>query len=407
MGAADGGLASIAHDALLEYAAGQPRDKKGRFGGAGGGGGGGGAVDPSKVVAQTKEFGGVTLPTKVAGGSDRVVVSGSQPKSGFAVATGVAGEIHPAKDFFDKAKGVDMVDKFLVTHASHFAKPDMHLGVWHDKKSSRVFLDVTQVFPANARTVALRAGRRRNQISIFDLRTLKEIPTGGDGRIGEASHSQGSREHRGDDGRAATGSGGVALGADFSQPSAAPARPPVRGTGQSTEAVAPDMPNEVRKVAEALVDHVLLEYASGQPRDKKGRFGSTGSTSGGGGGAVADYKDPRLNQAQRIDIVSTDPSTAGQIQSLDVGALPAAKSGSMASLRTEQPTSTLAAHTTPDGKLTPQRESLHTDLVSRQTLHPNEIKRRGVVKKDVTGHFYDSCSRLPCPGGFLHYSFPV
>jgi len=25
----------------------------------------------------------------------------------------------------------------------------------------------------------------------------------------------------------------------------------------------------------------------------------------------------------------------------------------------------------------------------------------GFVKKNVTGHFYDSCSRLPCPGGFF------
>lgn len=383
MGATDGGIAKIAHDALLEYAAGQPRDKKGRFGGTGSGGGGGsGAVDPAKVVAQTKKFGGATLPTRVAAGSNKVVVSGDQPKSGFAVATGVAGRIHPAKDFFDRGKGVDMVDKFLVAHASHFAKPDMHLGVWHDKKTSRVFLDVTQVFPANARTIALRAGRRRNQISIFDLRTLKEIPTGGDGRIGEASHSQGSREHWGDDGRAATGSGGVALGADFSQPSAAPTRPPVRGTGQGTQAVAPDMPNEVRKVAEAIVDHVLLEYASGQPRDKKGRFGSTGSTSGGGGGAVADYKDPRYPTAQRIDIVSTDPSTAGQIQTLDVSALPAAKASSMDSVRTEQPTSTLAKHTTADGKLTPERQILHDNLIARQTLPPSEIKSRGVASED-------------------------
>ena len=46
MGAIDGGLASVAHDALVEYAAGQPRDRRGRFGGSTGGGGGGGALSP-------------------------------------------------------------------------------------------------------------------------------------------------------------------------------------------------------------------------------------------------------------------------------------------------------------------------------------------------------------------------
>jgi hypothetical protein len=46
MGALDGGLASVAHDALVEYAAGQPRDRRGRFGGSTGGGGGGGALSP-------------------------------------------------------------------------------------------------------------------------------------------------------------------------------------------------------------------------------------------------------------------------------------------------------------------------------------------------------------------------
>jgi hypothetical protein len=46
MGAIDGDLASVAHDALVEYASGQPRDRRGRFSGTGGGGGGGGALTP-------------------------------------------------------------------------------------------------------------------------------------------------------------------------------------------------------------------------------------------------------------------------------------------------------------------------------------------------------------------------
>lgn len=45
MGAVDGVLASVAHTALVEYASGQPRDRRGRFSGTGGGGGGG-ALSP-------------------------------------------------------------------------------------------------------------------------------------------------------------------------------------------------------------------------------------------------------------------------------------------------------------------------------------------------------------------------
>lgn len=385
MGAIDGGLASVAHTALVEYASGQPRDRKGRFSGTGGGGGGG-AVDPAAAVAQTGAVGGATVPAKVTIdeiGDDRVVLTGQQPKSGFAVATGVAGEIHQASDFFDKGRGVVMVDNFLQKNAATFEKPQMHLGIWHEVKTGRVFLDVTEVFPANARSVAIRAGRDRNQISIFNLRTLKEIPTGGDGRIGEASNPQGSREPQGNDGGAATSSGGNSVGADFSQVAAAPARPPVGGTGQGAQAVAPKMTNKVREAAESVVDKILLEYAAGQPRDRKGRFGST--SGGGGGGGASDpteYRDPTLGQAKRIDIVSVDPATVGQIQGLELGALPASKVASVESLKTTEPKGTLSMHTTAEGRLTGAREVLHSQLVSQQTLTPELIRDRGVVRED-------------------------
>jgi|694.fasta_scaffold28232_7 hypothetical protein len=387
-----GATALVAEAALLEYAAGQPRDRKGRFSGTGGGGGGGGVVDPAAAVAQTGAVGGATIPAGVTIneiGDDAVILTGQQPKSGYAVATGVAGEIHQASDFFDRGKGVVMVDNFLQKNAAAFEKPQMHLGIWHEVKTGRVFLDVTEVFPANARSVALRAGRDRNQISIFNLRTFKEIPTGGDGRIGEARNPQGSREPQGNDGRGTTKGSGGALGADRSQSSAAPTRPPVGGTGQGAQAVAPKMTNKVREAAESVVDKILLEYAAGQPRDRRGRFGSTGSSGGGGGASdPKEYQDPTLFQAKRIDIVSTEPSTptspstAGQIQTLELGSLPAAKASSVASLKTTEPKGTLSMHTTADGQLTAPRELLHTKLVSQQTLTPELVKDRGVVRED-------------------------
>lgn len=197
---------------LLEYAAGQPRDKKGRFGstGGGGGGGGGGVVDAQQVIAVTRENEGATLPTGV--GSAGVRVTGEQPKSGYAVATGIAGRVVSADDFFDRTKGVEIVDKFLADNAQHFANPAHHLGTWHETKTGRVHLDITEVFPAGQRRVAVQAGRDRDQISIFNLKTLKEIPTGGKGGVQESEDRPGANGHRYDDARRATESGGAVVG---------------------------------------------------------------------------------------------------------------------------------------------------------------------------------------------------
>ncbi len=209
---------------LLEYAAGQPRDKKGRFGstGGGGGGGGGGVVDAQQVIAVTRENEGATLPTGV--GSAGVRVTGEQPKSGYAVATGIAGRVVSADDFFDRTKGVEIVDKFLADNAQHFANPAHHLGTWHETKTGRVHLDITEVFPAGQRRVAVQAGRDRDQISIFNLKTLKEIPTGGKGGVQESEDRPGANGHRYDDARRATESGGAVVGdalvADSGEPQA-------------------------------------------------------------------------------------------------------------------------------------------------------------------------------------------
>jgi hypothetical protein len=149
-----------------------PRAEDGKFGE---GGGSGSAIDI------TREQGGATLPTESGGGSVRL--SYSQPSSGFAVATGLAGRIVPAAAFFNREQGVAAIDKFLEDNAQHFADPAHHLGLWHDEKSGNVFLDITEVFPAAQREEAISAGRDRDQISVWDLGEKVEIPTGGTGGL--------------------------------------------------------------------------------------------------------------------------------------------------------------------------------------------------------------------------------
>lgn len=203
-------IAALGEATLEEYAPGQPRQKNGRFDSAGGRGGGGGAMDAQQVIAVTQQNEGATLPTGV--GTVGVRVTGEQPKSGYAVATGIAGRVVSADDFFDRTKGVEIIDKFLADNAQHFANPAHHLGTWHETKTGRVHLDITEVFPAGQRRVAVQAGRDRDQISIFNLKTLKEIPTGGKGGVQESEDRPGSREHWNDDARGATQDSGTDLG---------------------------------------------------------------------------------------------------------------------------------------------------------------------------------------------------
>lgn len=51
-----------------------------------------------------------------------------------------------------------------------------------------------------------------------------------------------------------------------------------------------ELPRPMTEASCAIADHALVEYAAGQPRDRRGRFGSTGG--GGGGGGSVDLQDP-------------------------------------------------------------------------------------------------------------------
>lgn len=52
-------------------------------------------------------------------------------------------------------------------------------GAWVD--GGNVYLDVSEIFPAEERAAALAAGAARNQIAIYDLASGVDVPTGGTG----------------------------------------------------------------------------------------------------------------------------------------------------------------------------------------------------------------------------------
>jgi hypothetical protein len=82
----------------------------------------------------------------------------------------------------DKIKESD-IDDYLSRNGAELARPGNKFGVWHDTATGQVWLDVVRVFPnsATGRAQAISAGRKHNQIAIFHLDSMDEIPTGGTG----------------------------------------------------------------------------------------------------------------------------------------------------------------------------------------------------------------------------------
>ncbi len=80
-----------------------------------------------------------------------------------------AGHTPTAKDYQDYAK----------KNADQLGKGENHIGIWRDPAGA-TFLDVSKSM--KDRNAAVMTGRKNNQQSIFDLKKMREIPTGGTGR---------------------------------------------------------------------------------------------------------------------------------------------------------------------------------------------------------------------------------
>jgi hypothetical protein len=80
----------------------------------------------------------------------------------------------------------DLLDRFA--KADDTPLPKHVLGAWRDSKTGKTYLDVSAATPN--REAAVEAGRLYDQIAVFDLEKMEEIPTGGTGegvtQFGEA-----------------------------------------------------------------------------------------------------------------------------------------------------------------------------------------------------------------------------
>lgn len=103
--------------------------------------------------------------------------TGRSPTTGFMVARSMYGAVIDTKNEEDTAKALrDYADK----HAHLFDEDkSLYLGGWRNSENGKLYLDVVDNVANESDAVAL--GRNRDQISVFNIETFTEIPTGGTG----------------------------------------------------------------------------------------------------------------------------------------------------------------------------------------------------------------------------------
>lgn len=144
------------------------------------------SVDPAvaaKAIRLVGENGGLSIK----------MTDGAEPTAGFMVARDSKkfGTAVTADEFYGP-EGGKILGEFVVRNRANLASGKAYLGVWHqktkivdgveidlDRKDQIVHLDVTDNVPSRER--AIRLGRRRDQISIWDVANFEEIQTGGSG----------------------------------------------------------------------------------------------------------------------------------------------------------------------------------------------------------------------------------
>lgn len=127
---------------------------------------------------------------KANGGLSVNMKDGSEPSKGYMVASPVKkAPIVDADDFYDPVKGRKILGDFVKANKKDLGTGKKFLGLWHNKEDNKVYLDVSE--NVQDRDTAVRLGRQRNQISIWDVVNFEEIGTGGTGVTKEGRNSDG------------------------------------------------------------------------------------------------------------------------------------------------------------------------------------------------------------------------
>lgn len=107
-----------------------------------------------------------------------VTPSGHIPKDGYMVAAQGRTQILNGHELMQH-NAPHIIDEFARKNADLLKDPTAHIGVWKDQHSGKVYLDVAHNI--HGRFSAIKEGKARNQIAIYDVKHGKEIRTGGTG----------------------------------------------------------------------------------------------------------------------------------------------------------------------------------------------------------------------------------
>jgi len=124
----------------------------------------------------------------VPGSGASISISGTLPTTGFMVGWDSSrGVIIKAKDFSTASKRTAAIEGFIQDNLDYLKEQDFTVGLWHnanpDDGEVGVHLDISKNI--KDRKEAIREGKNRDQIAIFDLNTFTTIPTGGKGSVGK------------------------------------------------------------------------------------------------------------------------------------------------------------------------------------------------------------------------------
>ncbi len=116
-------------------------------------------TSPERILRDIKEQGGITIN----------IGTGDRPTAGFAVA-----DVPGAEKIYDSRRfSMKHIQAYLKAHPKLEKSKDLHFGAWKDEETGKIHLDTPRVY--KSRDEAIAAGRKANQISIWDFEKGEEI----------------------------------------------------------------------------------------------------------------------------------------------------------------------------------------------------------------------------------------
>lgn len=105
--------------------------------------------------------------------------NGEQPANGYMVS--LPGHTRIVSESDLKGPHAEKIlSEYSRQHALALSEKGAHIGGWTDKESGHTYLDISHNI--KNKNAAVRAGRARNQIAIWDVKKGREIRTGGTGK---------------------------------------------------------------------------------------------------------------------------------------------------------------------------------------------------------------------------------